>query len=196
MARMEAVDTAIGVAGFLLAVVLLVVSVVRLVLQRRREAAGRRRVLEALAGRFGLSESGPREVAGRIGRREVVVWFQKGYLLTVRIELAARVLPRAVRVVEFPDGPYQKQEALHIGGAATTGDEEFDSRFLVFAPPDVARGIPGELRRCLLDHPVPDMVLSRGELSCLLPMQPAAAVSRLEELLALGDAIEALGAPT
>ena len=158
---------------------------------RRHEEAARRDVLKTLTDHFDLSKTGDRRVEGRVRSRMVSIEFQTDHLLIAQISLTVSMLPPSVRVTEFSDGPYQKKEELHIGGASLTGDRDFDSKFLVYASSTQARGLPKELRVFLLAHPIEHLSLSREELSCPVPLETSEATHRLDEALQFCDALEA-----
>lgn len=190
MASGDFIKTAIGIGGMLLMAGAAVVAIVREVRHRKREEATRDLVLSTLTDRFGLAPIETRHVSGHVGSRAVHVELATDCLLIARISVELPALPPDVRIVEFADGPYQKQEELHIGGANPTGHGEFDSAFLVYGSAEQARGLGATLRSFLLAHPVEHLSLSRGEVCRPLPLEPEVAISKLEETLRFCDQLE------
>lgn len=182
-------ETVIAVVGVLLMVGGLALGLLRWERRQRREKAARREVLRTLGEQFHL-QTVDAGLEGRIGRRRVRVTFEAEYLLADSVSLGNAVLPRSMRVCEFADGPYQKQEELHRGGAHVTGDPAFDSKFLVYGTAEQARALPAELRQLLLERPLEGLSVSRHEVRRFLPWDSMEAVSALRETLAFCDALE------
>jgi len=183
-------STLIGILGVALFLALVALAVARLE-RRRRAEARRQEVLDALAERFALAPAAERLIEGRVGSRRVRVGFETDYLLRGWIALGSPALPPDVRVLELADGPYQKHEELYFG-AHPTGDKIFDARFLVYCGTvEQAQALPADLRGFLLTHPLDGLWLAGDEVSLPLPLEPAAAVSTLEQALAFCESLEA-----
>lgn len=184
------VENAIAVACALSMVAFLAFALLRWERDQRRRRRARQDVVLALAAHFGLSRRRDDELEGRIDARHVQMTFGTESLSMLRIELRRPVVPSRMKIVEFADGPYQKYEELHLGGAHETGDPEFDRLFLVYGRRE--QSVPEELRRMLIAHPLESMSLTREALSRPLSLDVDRAISTVEAAIELCDRLEAL----
>lgn len=189
--RDDLISTAIGIAGILLMVGGLAFALLRWESRRRRDEATRQEVLRSLHEAFGL-QSVDGGLQGETEGRTTSVRFETEFLLRAKFALSNPALPADVRVVEFADGPYQKHEELHFGGAHVTGDHAFDAKFLVYGEAGSVQAMDVRVRRLLLQRPLESLVVTRDNLSVALPLTPAEAAAAFTDARAMCDALDNL----
>ncbi|MCR9165820.1 MAG: hypothetical protein ACE37F_32245 [Nannocystaceae bacterium] len=158
--------------------------------RRRHRDSSRKEVFGALREQFALSESDGR-LSGSVDGRPVSVQHEGEYLTVAHVTLHVPVLPLGVRLVEFPDGPYQKYEERAIGGAHAVGDAQFDAKFLAYGEPGDLSRIEPEVLALMVRHWIEGVGVRFGEVTLYVPAEANAAVDAIRRTLALCDALEA-----
>lgn len=175
--------------GLCVPVLVLWIAARRQARRKRRWNARRQAVLDAIRTRFGLSQ-GERRIRGEVEGRATSVGLEGEHLIEARFALRTSVLLPTVRLVEFADGPYQKQEERSIGGAHELGDADFDAKFLAYGEPSELRRVDANIPALLLRHWIEGLTVRADQVSLWVPNDPDQAVSAIGRVLTLCDALD------
>lgn len=197
-------------AGLIVLVIVLTLDGVFRVRRRRFQDPPKRRraVRDAVAKAFGLEPHAlvfpfdvvwsllaikpglGRTFAGEARGRPLTFAWHRGQAVAT-VTLPRPVLPPGARVIQVDSKPGEKKAERHSGGANQTGDDGFDARYLVYAEPEVARGLHRDLVHRLRETHVPGLTLDGTRLAGPLTGDPEAAVAEVKGLLDLAADLEA-----
>jgi hypothetical protein len=175
--------------------------------RRHRHDRALRELTRAITQRFRLNVLGAASrssaademvvLDGRLDGRRLHVIAHRRYaesldapFLTLKLQCRS-MLDRNVCIASCPQHPVARFEAFEQG-AHCPNDPAFSAKLVVFGSQALADTIPAELRALLVERYIDGMSLTAEELVCPLPY--GAAISAIEDALALCTRIEALSA--